>query len=222
MRTEKPGPIKVLLVDDHPIVLSGLRNSLSGNPKFEIVGEASNGSDAIRLAKQTKPAVVLMDISLPEMNGLEATKLLKSALPNTQVLILSMHKSKEYVLETIRAGAQGYILKDSPPADLLEAIERVHSHGSFFSPSVEQLLIDEVRKHSRPTKMLSDTVLSHREVEVLRFIAEGLTSREIADKLHLSVRTIETQRKSVMSKLNLSSVAELTAYAINQGIVEKG
>ena len=221
MKTDKKNPIKILLVDDHPVVLSGLRNSLAGNPRFEIVGEAMNGHDAIRKAKETRPEVVLMDISLPEMNGLEATRQLRAALPDTQILILTMHKNKEYVMETVRAGAQGYILKDSPPSDLLDAIERVHLRGSFFSPSVEQMLVEEVRKSKRAGKTQLTSSLSQREAEVLQLIVRGLTNRQIAEELHIGVRTIETHRKSVMKKLNLYTVAELTAYALNEGLITK-
>jgi len=221
VRTAKHEPITILLVDDHPVVLSGLRNSLAGNPKFKIVGEATTGKEAIRKAKETEPEVVLMDISLPEMNGLEATRILRTALPETQVLILTMHKNKEYVLETIRAGAQGYILKDSSPSVLLEAIERVHERGSFFSPFVEQLLIEEVRKTARRARMIDSALLTSREKEVLKRIARGLTSREIGLQLHISARTIESHRKTIMKKLNLYTVAELTAYAMNEGIASE-
>jgi DNA-binding NarL/FixJ family response regulator len=221
VKPEKEQPIKILLVDDHPVVLSGLRSSLADNHRYEVVGEAMSGLEAIQKAKETRPEIVLMDISLPEMNGLEATKTLRKLLPRTQVIMLTMHKNKEYVMETIRAGAQGYILKDSPPSVLLEAIERVHQQGSFFSPSIEQMLVEEVRKSARARKLKEITILSSREEEVLKMVTRGLTNREIAERLHVSVRTVETHRKSVMRKLNLYTVAELTAYALNEGIISK-
>jgi len=221
MKAGKQPPIRILIVDDHPIVLSGLRNALAGNPRYVVVAEATNGREAIQKAKESEPDVVLMDISLPMMNGLEATKMLRTILPQTQVLILTMHKNKEYVLETIRAGAQGYILKDTSPNDLIAAIEKVHERGSYFSPSIEQMLLDEVRKTLPPARPLVGSKLSGREQEVLALLAEGMTNREIAQHLQISVRTIETYRKSIMKKLNIFSVAELTTYALDKGLTAK-
>jgi two-component system nitrate/nitrite response regulator NarL len=220
MKPRKKNSIKIVLVDDHPIVLTGLRNALSAHDRFEIVGEATTGQEAIRVAGETKPHVVVMDISLPVMNGLEATKHIRKTLPGTQVLVLTMHENKEYVLEIIKSGAQGYLLKDSSPADLVTAIETVHHGGSFFSPSISQMLVNELRHPNRLARRQALPLLTDRENDVLELVAQGFTNKEIASKLQVSIRTVQTHRDAIMKKLNLFTVAELTAFALREGIIE--
>ncbi|MGH2566807.1 MAG: response regulator [Bacteroidota bacterium] len=219
MKAEKTKPIRILLVDDHPIVLTGLRNALASHPPFAIVGEATNGQEAVHLAKETQPDVVLMDISLPVKNGIEATREIRKALPQTQVLVLTMHENKEYALELVQAGAQGYVLKDSPPADLITALETIHRGESYFSPSIAQMLVQELRESSRPSRRKTTSQLSDREHEVLQLLAQGFTNREVAERLSISIRTAEFHRDAIMKKLNLFTVAELTAYAIREGML---
>ena len=220
MRPKKNNLIKIVLVDDHPIVLTGIRNALSNRPEFEIVGEATTGQEAIRIANETKPHVVVMDISLPVMNGLEATKQIRKSLPGTQVLVLTMHENKEYVLEIIKSGAQGYLLKDSSPADLISAIETVHQGESFFSPSITQMLVKELRHPNRLSRRQAIPILTDRENDVLQLIAQGFTNKEIAGKLQVSIRTVQSHRDAIMKKVNLFTVAQLTAFALRQGLIE--
>ncbi len=219
MKQDQGTPIRLLLVDDHPIVLSGLRNSLANHPQFLIVGEASNGLEAISQARQVHPDVVLMDITLPRKNGLEATKEIQRLIPGTRVLILTIHENKEYALEVIKAGAMGYVLKDSSPADLLKAIETVYRGESFFSPSIAQMLVNELRDSMRRSTRRKNAALTGREEEVLALIAEGLSNPAIAQRLNLSVRTAEKHRQNIMRKLGLTNVAELTKYALRHGII---
>jgi two-component system nitrate/nitrite response regulator NarL len=219
IKVEKQKPIRLLLVDDHPIVLSGLRNAFSGNSQFEIVGEATNGVEAVEKTEQTAPDVVLMDISLPIITGLEATKAIRKTCPETRVLVLTIHEDKEYASEMIRAGANGYMLKDSSPADLIDAIETVYRGGTFFSPSIARMLLNEFLQPSSSSKKTSLILLSEREQEVLALVAEGLPNPDIAERLDVSIRTVEKHRENIKRKLNATTDAELTKHAIREGLV---
>ena len=216
-RKAREKKIRLLLVDDHPIVLDGIKSHLCAQPEFEIVGEASNGLDAIQKAKSLLPDVVLMDITMPQMNGLEATAMLRKHAPQAKILILTMHNSKEYIAQMIRAGARGYLLKDGSPAELVRAIKAVHDGEVFFAPSVSRVIVDQLVEGGggvvEPVQNLTD-----REREVLSLIAEGLLNKQIADKLGIGVRTIETHRERIMRKLDIHTVAGLTKYAIAQGM----
>lgn len=212
--------IRILLVDDHPIVLSGLRNSLSSQTRFEVVGEAANATQAIHLAKERKPDIILMDISMPGMNGLEATRILRKEARDAKVIILTMHNNKEYILEIIRAGAWGYILKDTSPAELSRAIERVHAGETFFSSSVSQLFVDNyVRKSDNPSKDVPIDLTS-REARIVSLIGSGSGRKEIAQSMHLSVRTVDAHKYRIMKKLRLRKVADLIRFALKGGFVE--
>ncbi len=213
------GAETVLLAEDEGDVRNLARLLLESNGYTVLA--AANGEEAIHKAKETEPDIVLMDISLPVINGLEATKAIRKTLPQTRVLVLTMHENKEYALEIIQAGAQGYILKDSPPADLLKAIETVYRGEHYFSPTIAQMLVKELRESTRPARKKSGSLLSEREEEVLELIAQGFTNREVADRLSISVRTAEFHRDALMKKLNLHTVAELTAYAMREGILTK-
>ncbi len=219
LKKDKPGKIRLLLVDDHPIVLDGIKSHLCAQPEFEVVGDASNGQDALRKAKLTLPDVILMDISMPHMNGLEAISHLRKQVPNAKVLILTMHESKEYIAQVVRSGARGYLLKDSAPAELVGAIKAVHHGEVYFSPSVSRVLVQEMTDGSRrAANGAEQQPLTDREREVLSLIAEGLLNKQIADRLGIGVRTIETHRERIMRKLDIHTVAGLTKYAIARGM----
>jgi two-component system nitrate/nitrite response regulator NarL len=219
VKKEKPKKNKLLLVDDHPIVLDGIKSHLCAQPDFEVVGDAANGQDALRKAKLTLPDVVLMDISMPHMNGLEAMANLRKQVPNAKVLILTMHDSKEYIAQVVRSGARGYLLKDSSPAELVSAIKAVHGGEVYFSPSVSKVLIEEMADgNKRSLNAPAPPPLTDREREVLSLIAEGLLNKQIADRLGIGVRTIETHRERIMRKLDIHTVAGLTKYAIARGM----
>lgn len=219
MKKDKPAKIRLLLVDDHPIVLDGIKSHLCAQPEFEVVGDAANGQEALRKAKLLLPDVILMDISMPHMNGLEAISHLRKQVPNAKILILTMHESKEYIAQVVRSGARGYLLKDSAPAELVGAIKAVHTGEVYFSPSVSKVLVQEMTSNTGsglngpPEQPLTD-----REREVLSLIAEGLLNKQIADKLGIGVRTIETHRERIMRKLDIHTVAGLTKYAISRGM----
>jgi len=209
--------IRLLLVDDHPLVREGIRSCLSRHKQLEIVGEAVDGREAVAKTRELKPDIVLMDINLPRMNGLEATRLLQKDSPQTKVLILTVHNNKEYVLPIVHAGARGYVLKDTSPDELVSAIEQVDRGEAFFSSDIARFVLnDYVTTSGRPKS--SEDELSDREREVLALIAEGSSNKAIAGRLGLSVRTVETHRARIMRKLNIHSTAGLTKFAINQGI----
>lgn len=189
---------------------------LSSQPDLEVVGEASTGLEAVSAAEALQPDVVIMDVSMPELNGIEATRRIATAAPRTRVLALSMHKDSVYVREVLRAGAKGYLLKDSGPADLLSAVRAVARGEGFLSPAIADEVLSDYRRH------VSDPIdrLTSREREVLQWIAEGKTNKEIAQGLNLSVYTVEAHRGHIMEKLNLHSIGELVRFAVRHGIVD--
>jgi two-component system nitrate/nitrite response regulator NarL len=210
--------IRLLLADDHPVVRRGIRSCLSIE-HLEIVGEAVDGQEAIAKVAELKPDIVLMDIDMPKMSGLEATRLLRKEFPEVRVLILSVHSNKQYVLQIIQSGAQGYVLKDASPADLVRAIEAIDSGEAFFSPDVSQIVLNQYLSEAGNGEDESASGrLTSREREVLSMIAEGQSNKEMANRLGVGVRTVETHRERVMDKLNIHTVAGLTKYAIANGI----
>jgi DNA-binding NarL/FixJ family response regulator len=215
MSTKKK--IKVLIVDDHPVVRKGLWSCLDAQPNLKVVGEAANGHQAIERVTALSPDVVLMDISMPEMDGLAVTEKLHKTAPEINVLILSVNSSRDSVLRMIRAGARGYVLKDAPPEDLVRAIETVHRGEAFFSPPVARIALNQYVSELDETDPV--TRLSDREREVLVLIASGNSNKEIASALGIGVRTIETHRERIMRKLEIRSVAGLTKFAIANGLV---
>lgn len=212
--------IRVLVVDDHAVVREGIRSVLERQPGFEVVGEAGDGATALKLAATTAPDVVVLDVSMPGGSGLRTAAELRTQVPEARVLILSMHDNAEYVLEAVRAGASGYLLKDSAATDLRQAITAVHGGDSYFSAAVEAQLTaakrGEIDRESR-SGMLG--MLSGREREVLARIARGLTNKEIGSELGISHRTVETHRESLMRKLRIHTVAGLTKFALETGLV---
>jgi DNA-binding NarL/FixJ family response regulator len=211
-------PIRVLVADDHMIVRTGIRHVLESEPGFEVVGEAANGTEALSLTAQLRPDVVVLDISMPDVSGLELAARLRSTGGGTRVLILSMHNNAEYVLESVRAGAHGYLLKDTAATELRTAIRAVCQGQSYFSPPVASRLSAAVRGEHDPQAAGLDQ-LTGREREVLVGIAHGRTNKEIATELGISHRTVETHRESLMRKLQIRTVAELTRFALGAGIL---
>lgn len=218
---ENSNKIQVLLADDHPIVRSGLKNELKKFPKINICGEAVDGKEVIEKASQLHPDIVLMDISMPYINGLEATKILKEKLPNLKIIALSIHDDKNYIFEMVRLGASGYVLKDSDPDEMIRAIETVYNGYSYFCSKISEKIMEiysgEISKNK---KSFIKGKLTPREIEVLLYIVKGHSNKQIASALCVSVRTVETHRDRIMSKLNIHSVAGLTRYAISEGLVE--
>jgi two-component system, NarL family, nitrate/nitrite response regulator NarL len=206
--------IRIILVDDHPVVREGLRRILGSFEQIEILGEASGGREAITMAHALKPDVVVMDITMPEMGGIEATGVITRELPNTKVLALSMHDNRNYVTQALRMGARGYILKDSAPTELVNAITEVFEGSHPMSHQAAEAVI------TSRFPQAGGADLSPREIEVLRFIARGLTNKEIGEQLGLSVRTVESHREKLIRKLKLPTVAALTRYAVTHGFVE--
>ena len=212
-------PIRVLVADDHMIVRTGIRHVLESETDFVVVGEAGTGSEAISLVSELRPDVVVLDISMPDQSGLEVAARLHSGSTATRILILSMHNNAEYVLESVRAGAHGYLLKDTAAAELRTAIRAVCRGESYFSPPVATRLTAAVRGEHGTTGDPLD-LLTGREREVLLGIALGHTNKEIAAQLGISHRTVETHRESLMRKLQIRTVAELTRLAIESGIIQ--
>jgi two-component system, NarL family, response regulator LiaR len=216
-------PIRVMIVDDHPLVREGIRTIVSAGDGFEVVAEAASGEEAVRAATRQRPDVVILDLSMPGEGGLSAARRIGASVPEVHILILSVHDQPEYVLEGVRAGAKGYLRKDSSPAELREAI-RALAHGeSFFSPTVARQLSlavqGESRREAREERLQR---LTAREREVLVGIAGGRTSKEIARQLDLSPRTVESYRENLMRKLEIRTVAGLTRFAVEEGLIQEG
>ena len=208
--------IKILLADDHTIVRTGLKLILSSQPDLEVVGEAANGREAVELAATLKPDMILLDVAMPELNGIEATRRMVEANPRVRILVLSMHKEAVYVREILKAGARGYLLKDVIDTELVSAIRSVARGDGYVSPSVSGALLNDYRKNvTDPADLLSP-----REREVLGLIGEGKTNKEVANKLNLSVYTVDSHRSKIMEKLNLHSTGELVRFAVKHGLAD--
>jgi DNA-binding NarL/FixJ family response regulator len=213
--------IKIIIADDHSVVREGLRALFKRAPDFRVVADASDGEALLRLVNDRKPDVAIIDISMPKMNGIEATRRIKQSRPATKVLILTIHQNEEYVYQMVAAGANGYVLKDAGKDELFAAVRAVHAGDRFLSPGVSNLIIEEfVRrsKHAEPVHLTPTAPLTNREAEVLQFIAQGLTNAEIAKKLFLSVRTVNTHRTNLMHKLDIHNTAGLVRYALENGV----
>ncbi|MBI3850669.1 MAG: response regulator transcription factor [Verrucomicrobia bacterium] len=213
--------IRLLLVDDHPFVREGIKSHLATEAGIAIVGEAGNGEEALRQAARLKPEVVLMDISMPGMSGLEAISRLRKKAPRARVLVLTMHDNREYITQVFRLGARGFVRKDSSPDELVRAIRAVSAGEVFCGPGVSSVLVEELAQGSpgdaRPAHAFA---LSDREREVLVHVAEGLSNKDIARRLGVGVRTVETHREHIMHKLDIHTVAGLTRFAVAQGMVQ--
>lgn len=208
--------IRILLADDHAMVRQGFRMILSAQPDMEIIGEAGNGKEAVEMTEKLLPDVIVMDVAMPELNGIEATRKIIAALPRSRILALSMHKDSVYVREILRAGARGYLLKDSIDSDLLAAVRAVAKGEGYLSPAVSDAVLTDYRKHvSAPLDLLTS-----REREVLQMIAVGKTNKDIANELKLSVYTVDAHRGRIMEKLNLHSTGELVRFAVRNGLID--
>ena len=210
--------IRVLLGDDHRIMREGLRSLLEKEPDIELVGEAEDGRSTLELASRLKPEVVVMDISMPDLNGIDATRKLLEKLPSVKVLALSMHTDQRFIEGMLRAGATGYLPKDCASEELIRAIRTVLSNQTYLSPSIADVVRRDYLSQRREADISVSGVLTEREREVLQLMAEGKNTKEIASRLQVSVKTIETFRQHIMQKLNLHSLAELTKYAIREGL----
>ena len=212
--------IRILLADDHNVMRRGLRLLLESQPGFAVVGEAADGHTAVELAKATKPDVVVLDLAMPHLSGAEAAQRITEMLPNTAIVILSMHSDEGYVLRALKAGAKGYLVKDTAEGDLIEAIKTVSEGKAFFSPEVSRMLADDYVREAR-SRGADDKyeLLTAREREVLHLLAEGKSNKEIAGLLNLSLFTVETHRKNLQEKLNLHSLSELILYAVRKGLI---
>lgn len=212
--------INILLAEDHAVMRTGLRLVLERQHDFRVVGEASDGREAVTLAQQHKPDVIVMDIGMPNLNGIEAARQVTASLPQSAVVILSMHSDEAYVLRALKAGARGYLLKESAESDLITAIRAVHNGKAFFSPAVSRMLVEDYVRQLQDREIEdSYELLTMREREVLQLIAEGKSNKEIAAMLNVSLYTVESHRGNLMEKLNLHTVPELILYAVRKGVI---
>ncbi|PYV92069.1 MAG: DNA-binding response regulator [Acidobacteria bacterium] len=209
-----------MLADDHGIVRKGLRFLLERQSEMEVVGEAGNGREAVKMAEQLRPDVIIMDIAMPQLNGIEATAQIVKRNPEVGIIILSMHSDEGYLMRTLTAGAKGYLLKDSADADLVRAVQAVATKRPFFSPGIAKTLLEDYLRQLQQ-KGLEDSydLLTEREKEILQLLAEGKTNKEVAALLNLSPYTVETYRTNIMQKLDLHKTAELVLYAVRKKII---
>lgn len=213
-------PIRILLADDHAILRRGLRALLEREPDLEVVGESADGRDTLKQVEDLSPDIVVLDITMPNLNGIEAARQILSRGTSTAVLILSMHSDEGYVLRALRAGARGYLLKDAVEGELIQAIRAVAAGKAYFSPEVSKLLVEDYVQGMRQRGLQdSHELLTPREREVLQLLAEGKTSKDIASMLALSVYTVDTHKANLMQKLSLHSMAELILYSVRKGII---
>ena len=212
--------IRILLADDHNVMRRGLRLLLESQPEFTVVAEAADGVSAVREAIANKPDVVVLDITMPHLSGTDAAQRITEELPEASIVILSMHSDESYVLRALKAGAKGYLLKDSAEGDLIGAIKAVHSGKAYFSPEVSKMLVEDyVREMRARGAQDSYELLTGREKEVLHMLAEGKSNKDIAGLFNLSTYTVETHRRNLQEKLNLHSFAELILYAVRKGVI---
>jgi two-component system response regulator NreC len=212
--------IKVMLVDDHAIVRQGVRAVLTATGGFDVVGEAEDGREALGMARELAPDVVVMDLVMPVLNGIEATRQIKKAIPGTSVVVLTMHADEKYVFQALKAGASGYVLKSGPPSEIARAIESVQGGNPYFSPSISRKIMESYLSEEEPEKALpKGERLTAREREVLQLIAEGYTNSKIAHLMGISVKTVETHRTHIMNKLDVHDVAGLVKYSIKKGLI---
>ena len=210
--------IKVLIADDHQIVREGLRSMLEKEPGIIVVGEAEEGRTTLRLARELTPDVIIMDVAMPDLNGIEATRQIVAEFPAIKVIALSMHDDRRFVLHMIKAGAKGYLLKDSAFKDLAKAIRVVVANKTYLSSEIADIVVKDYLATTASEESSAFSLLSPREREVLQLIAEGKTSNQVAENLHVSIKTVETHRAQLLRKLKVKSVAELTKFAIREGL----
>jgi two-component system response regulator NreC len=212
--------IRIILADDHAVMRSGLRLVLEQQEEFKVLGEASDGREAVGLAESLRPDVAVLDITMPNLNGIEAARQISAKQPDVAIVVLSMHADESYVLRALKAGARGYLLKESPEADFIRAIRSVSEGKAFFSPAVSRMLVEDYVRQLQD-KDIEDSyeLLTTREREILQLIAEGKSNKDVANMLNLSLYTVETHRSNILAKLNLHSVPELILYAVRKGVI---
>ena len=211
---------RIVIAEDHTILREGLRSLLCSDPEFDVVGEAEDGRDAIRCVEALSPDLALMDLSMPRMNGLDAIKEIKKQNPETKIIVLTVHKTEEYILATLQAGADGYLLKDATHSELVMAIKNVIAGKRYLSPGISEKVIEGYLEGRRTLKTKSSwDTLTQREREILKLIAEGYKNKEVADYLYISLKTVEKHRSNLMRKLDLHNVAALTAFAAEKGLI---
>jgi DNA-binding NarL/FixJ family response regulator len=212
--------IRIVLADDHTVVRKGLRLLLENQPGFQVLADAADGRETVRLVEELNPDVVVMDVAMPNLNGIEAARQISSKLPQVAVVFLSMHSDEGYVLKALKAGARAYLLKDSAEQDLISAVKAVSEGKAFFSPAISKMLVEDYVRQMQDRKVEdSYDLLTTREREVLQLLAEGKSNKEVATALNLSLYTVETHRSNILQKLNLHSGAELILYAIRKGVI---
>ncbi|MDD5457817.1 MAG: response regulator transcription factor [Phycisphaerae bacterium] len=210
--------IRIVLADDHVILRHGLTKAIQQEEGMEVIAQAENGQAAVDLARELNPDIIIMDIGMPDLNGIEATRQIKHQSPNVKVIALSMHSNKKFIIEMFKAGASGYLLKDCEFEELAEALKVVYSGKTYLSPSITDVVVENYVLSSEEGMETAFTVLSEREREVLQLLAEGKTTKQVARFLHISPKTVEGHRSRVMKKLNMDSIAKLTKYAIQEGL----
>jgi DNA-binding NarL/FixJ family response regulator len=212
--------VRILLADDHTVIRQGLRLLLERQDAFEVVGEAADGRQAIALAESTQPDVVVLDLAMPNLNGIEAARQIAARVPSAAIVVLSMHADESYLLQALKAGARAYLLKDSADADLIAAIRAVNEEKAFFSPTISRLLADDyIRQLQQRGTQDSYELLTPRERQILQLLAEGKSNKAVATILNLSPHTVDTHRGNIMQKLNLHSTPELVLYAVRKGVI---
>jgi DNA-binding NarL/FixJ family response regulator len=207
--------VNILLADDHNVVRKGVRKTLEEYSDWQVCGEASDGREAVNLALELKPDIVVLDLTMPELNGIEATRQIKKSLPQTEVLIFTMHKTEEMILSAFEAGARGFVLKSKDELELVDAIKAISLHKPFFTTTVSEALLDNLLRPSP-----RDSILTDREREVVQLLAEGKSNKEVAVALDISVKTVDAHRATIMNKLEINSIAELVRYAIRNHLIE--
>ncbi len=217
---ENAQPITIVVVDDHPIVRGGLRALLATEPELQIIGEAGDGMEALRVVEQTRPAVVITDITMPGLNGLDMTMELTKKLPDAKVIVLSMYTNEAFVGEALRNGAQGYIIKDSALTELVQAVREVAAGRRYLSPAIDRQVIDQESADASQQSCQGNNKLTPREREVFQLVAEGLTNNEVGKRLFISPRTVEIHRAAMMNKLGLKNQIALVTYAVKRGIIQ--
>jgi two-component system response regulator NreC len=214
------GKIRIVLGDDHTVVRQGLRKILEGHDEWEVVGEAADGRDAVRMALAMEPDVIILDIGMPLLSGIEATRQIVRRLPGVGVLILSMHAEEAFITQALQAGARGYLLKDSADTDLIRGVTAVAAGKSFFSPAAAKVMLDDYLRHLAKKGIVDRyEALSEREREIFQLVAEGHSNKDVADLLSISVATVETHRAHILQKLDVHSTAELVLYAVRRGVI---